>query len=524
MRWLVSCLAAVTFAQACQCYPEPEWVFLPPPAVSDVRAKVAGVFFDAATQLPVSTRLTARARDANGQVVSGLVGIDGRTASTFEVKDGVLSFGLVGGARLPLDVTLVVEDEEGGYLSSFAQVRIESEGLNTFTHRLVSKANPPEGVQWVTQAAGVVGADGRLPEDVVLTTGDQSAEVAPVTVTLPSGARAVTVDGVPLQGALTATLAAFSSTAHGALLAFPGGFEGHAPPAAGAPRAPGVFRTFAFGTLELRDEEGRRAAQLDRPLVLAQSLETAPASELEEGDELPLFTRGIGTGAWRNEGAAEVTVDEGGGTVLSGRLPRIAWWSLGRFHTELCDAPARPIVLSGNPNGLAMSVEVGSAWGYRTRRSLQGDSFELKASTALSPLNLLAWLGENQLVEAEIPYACDTDVTLPVRGLAEVRATDLTVNLRRACEQDGAQFVGVPGIAVLTGPGAQALFGHADKSGQAVVRGLREEAGYSLVVHGFDGRRHGPFELVASGGGMTRTFEGEVPCIPLSGSAGQTGG
>ncbi len=518
---LPGCLGLLAVAAACNWYPEPEWVYSPPPPVRDVRAKVAGVFLDAATLQPVTAELTVRARDANGQPVAGLVTIDGRSASTFSVQEGVLVFGVNGNAPLPFDVTLVVHAE--GYLSSSAQVRVGGEGLSTFTSRLVSVANPPSGVFLVKQPAGTAGEDGRLEAETTLSTGDAGTGAPTVTVTLPAQARLVDLDGTPLRGALTATVASAGGTSAAALLAFPGGFEGTAPSLPGAAREPGVFHTLGFGAVEVRDAQGRRASHADRPAVFQQRLEAAAREGA--GSELPFFTRDAFSGVWRNEGPAPVAEDESSGLVASGRAGRFGWWSFGRFQTlpALCGKPGR-VSVTGNPNGLALSVEVGSPLGYRVRRNVGTEQFDLLPFPTVDSLQVLARLGGKEVGAVEIRSPCDTAITLPVTGLSEVPSVTLSVDLRRTCAQESSQFVGVPGVAVLMAPGGQTHFGGTDASGRTTVTGLASGETYRLMVLGFDGSRHGPAQWTASESSSTRTFESPVECVAVSGATGQSGG
>ena len=223
-----------------------------------------------------------------------------------------------------------------GYEPQVKAIEITQEGRQSYIVRLAGEGRAPQGGSATRVQSGSADESGAVVQTISVSTPPTTETQGTASVSVPAGTVARTVDGRPLQGALTTKITYASASSRDALASLPGGF--HAEIEGGSN---GVLTTVGFAKVTLTDASNNVAKTFTQPIEIG--LDIAPGTvnpltgiEVAAGDALQVFSFDVDEGVWQREGSATVEHLDG---RLRARLQatHLSTWSAGAT-VETCEA------------------------------------------------------------------------------------------------------------------------------------------------------------------------------------------
>jgi len=296
----------------------------------------------------IKTSITIQFRDANTdelvgmengqQVAISIFGPDSQWVVNTSGERKAYYFSAAGFAKVGLDpynakptpadpVKFTVVAELGGFLATSLPVNLMAEGTHDFVIKMVQIASPPDGVDISVKDNVTTASNGRLSNDLIVTTDNSD-----VKVTLPSGTEMTDINGNKLQGDLDVVVAHFNPTEEEALSAFPGGLDVDVTTQSGS-QANGVFVSAGFVAIEITDASGRKASNFTNGQLNLNApidpgvINPETGLPVQAGDQIPLWSYNTKTGQW----AYETTVTSfatPSGLRTEAQLSHLSYWNL----------------------------------------------------------------------------------------------------------------------------------------------------------------------------------------------------
>ncbi|MBS1492702.1 MAG: hypothetical protein JST55_04295 [Bacteroidetes bacterium] len=250
----------------------------------------------------------------------------------FTSSNGIISFGLVEGTQLPLNVTVLISSN--GFLTTSLPVTISSQGFSAYNLYMVNIANPPDGVSIAQINNAGTCINGVISSESVLTTTLTNGTGGICKIRVPAGT--IITDNSPspinLNGQLNALVAYFDPTKETALRCFPGGLN---------LSNDTVMKSAGFALFEIKDAAGRIAKYFPgtQPTITieipanAVNLQGAP---IQIGDAIPVFSYETSAGTWSHEPIGIVSAGSNSNKAISFNTPHLSYWNLDYFQGGNC--------------------------------------------------------------------------------------------------------------------------------------------------------------------------------------------
>lgn len=232
----------------------------------------------------------------------------------------------------PVKLTIVAKVK--GYLSSSYQAVIAEKGTHSLDIQMVSYDNPQSGVEILTQDNFTELENGRIIEEINITTGSGAVEFK-----IPTDTKMFDASGNPLSGKLSAKLAYFDPTDDRALESFPGGLDASVTNESGESQD-GYFVSAGLIALEIVDENGRSASQFEdgslqlTTIIPSDIINPETGSLVAAGDEIGLWSYEDINGEWTWESTA-VFESSANGLIAKASISHLSYWNFD-WHRGNC--------------------------------------------------------------------------------------------------------------------------------------------------------------------------------------------
>jgi hypothetical protein len=213
---------------------------------------------------------------------------------------------------------------------------------------MANRATPTAGTVSVARPVGTASASGITSSEMTVTTAPTFGSAPALALTVPAGATLRNLEGDPLTGALTARLSYYSAADVSALALLPGG--GEAVVANGGATQAGSFVSAGFASVEITDENGRRAATstsaMPMTITLIPAQHPLTGAVVSSGSTIPFWSYTAELGRWAQEQDASVSRDAADRLQATGQPAHLTLFNAGWLDTRTC-TPAT-VVVSGN--------------------------------------------------------------------------------------------------------------------------------------------------------------------------------
>ncbi len=230
-------------------------------------------------------------------------------------------------------VRFLVQASHPGYIPASVAVNTATVGINPIKIYLTSRKNEPENVSMLNLERMSMVTNGRIRDSVELFTPGNGAMAR-----ISAGTEMIASSGAQLGGALDLLFAYWTGGSQTALPSLPGGqtaFNGQNQ----------LSQIYLAGAiyLEIRDEFGKAAATLSKPVVTTLLIDKSvynpvTGSMLQSGDDVPLWHFDPVNAVWIQAGKTITTPFQNKLTAAL-ELSEPGFWFAGWFDHVLCQSP-----------------------------------------------------------------------------------------------------------------------------------------------------------------------------------------
>lgn len=296
--------------------------------------------FDAATDeligLTDNKKVTLK---VSGQHADAVIDISGMKKSEYTTNNGILQLAIdpdySPSASNPIKFTLIAYTE--GYMSTSKLIIIKKNEKLLFDIRMVDLGNTPEGVSKVTDNNGIADPEGKVTEELVITTPNGAASLV-----IPQGTILKTNEGNPLTGQLEVMLIHFSNRQDESLKAFPGGLNTNILQQ-DETYTQVQFFSAGFIALDIWDASGSFAEKVEinplqlNMLVPEETYNSNTESAIVDGDTIPVWSYNQDNGAWAYETTDTIFQTNKGGFEVSTEMWHLSWWNWDWWWEWVCE-------------------------------------------------------------------------------------------------------------------------------------------------------------------------------------------
>jgi len=251
-------------------------------------------------------------------------------STEFISSNGIISFGLVEGTTLPLNVTVLIA--ANGYLTTSLPITIGTQGFSAFNLYMVNIANPPDGVS-ISQYSNAGSCNsGVLSSETILNTNLTNGTGGICKIRLPAGTIITDNLNQNLNGQLSALLAYFDPTKETALRCFPGGLN---------LTNDTVMKSAGFALFEIKDASGKSAKKFPatQPAITIEIPSNAvnlQGNPILLGDAIPVFSYETSAGSWAHEPIGIVSAGSNSNKAITFNTSHLSYWNLDYVQGGNC--------------------------------------------------------------------------------------------------------------------------------------------------------------------------------------------
>ncbi|MGK5093360.1 PKD domain-containing protein [Deltaproteobacteria bacterium TL4] len=261
-------------------------------ALDAVSSMVSGSIVDAKTGNMINN-VTVTVQGTGRQYVLDSQGNALESFTTNGVVDVALSETAKPSSTDRVGLTLVASAP--GFVSSSVPLKIDQEGVTSFSLSMVNQSDPPEGVTMAENSVTSDTTTGAVTQELSVVTTDASA----TQVTIPQGTIMKDKEGHPLTGTLTTQVGYHSHQSSTALESFPGGLSVTRSDATGSNPSEGEFVSAGFVSVEVKDANGQSAATMDKSIAITMKVPAGTYNaeenrDVQDDDLIPLWSYDTG--------------------------------------------------------------------------------------------------------------------------------------------------------------------------------------------------------------------------------------
>lgn len=352
-----------------------------------------------------------------------------------ETSDGhftvVLKKGIEPAINKPVRITVVAQAE--GYFTASTSLNLTDSKNDSFVLRMVNMTAAPEGVAVANTTADATG--GKLNQTLSITaTEPQSKTLA--SFDLKPDTVIQDANGQPLSGRLQTHVGYFSNTTAQSLDAFPGGFT----PIVNqnGQETNGYFITGGFVSVEITDENGRKASQFSQPAAITiqipkDTINPETGKKVAPGDTIGIWSHDPNTGQWTSEGQGTVSgPDANGNFNVTYQASHLSYWNIDWHNSAVCHPKVMLNWDSDNHIPVQVSLQFeGQNW-YTPTNILADPENQLYNVPINKKLNFIARYNNQQVGQTEVTLdenCADINLRISTAGLPVARKLPVFVTL-----------------------------------------------------------------------------------------------
>jgi hypothetical protein len=285
-----------------------------------------------ATIQPENFTLTISGQDAD-KVVSAI------GTKTFKVQNGFININLEKGtvASRTNPIIFTISGSVDGFESFRKDIRITSADEQVLTFKIVEVGNLPEGITETTNTTALV--NGVFTSSEVIQTSAGNGTSQSTKLTIAAGTTMSDANGNVLTGNSVVTKVRFYDPKTESREVFPGGLSPNDVTDLSGNKVQGGGTFYSSGLIAINMTVGTSTVSTFSTPVAAEielasdQVDFSTGNAIQAGATIPLWSCNEQTGAWKEEGTANV-VNIGGKLVAQFDMPHLSYWNLDFFTWE----------------------------------------------------------------------------------------------------------------------------------------------------------------------------------------------
>lgn len=353
----------------------------------------------------------------------------------FETSDGhfsvVLKKGVEPAINKPIQITVVANAE--GYFATSTSLNLTDSKHDSFVMKMVSMNAAPEGIAVASTNADAAG--GKLNQPLTLSATEQNSKTLASFALKPETVLR-DANGQPLSGQLQTHVGYFSNTTARSLEAFPGGFTPIV--TQNGQDGNGYFVTGGFVSVEITDENGRKASQFSQPADITiqipkDTINPETGKQVAPGDTIGIWSYDPNTGKWVGEGQGKVSgPDANGNFNVTYQASHLSYWNIDWHNSAVCHPKVMLNWDSDNHIGVQVSLLFeGQDW-YTPTNILADPENQLYNVPINKKLTFVAKYNNKQVGQTEVTLnesCADVNLAISTAGLPVARKLPVFVTL-----------------------------------------------------------------------------------------------